>query len=92
MANVVGDRYQITIDKRVRTELGIRPGDRAIERVEDGRLVVTFMPAPHSESLLGVFRRPGAPRVADWDEVKDRAWRARTAEVLNSDDEAPGRE
>ena len=86
MANVVGDRYQITIDKRVRVQLGIRPGDRAIERVEDGRLVVTFMPAPHSESLLGVFRRPGVPPISDWDELKDRAWRARTGEVMDSDD------
>ena len=33
MPNVVGERFQITIDKRVREELGIKPGDRAIERV-----------------------------------------------------------
>ncbi len=40
MANVVGERFQITIDKRAREKLGIEPGDRAIEWVEDGHLVV----------------------------------------------------
>ncbi len=88
MANVVGDRYQITIDRQVRKELGIKPGDRAIERVEDGRLVVTFMPAPHSESLLGILRRPDAKPITDWDEVKDRAWHARATEVLKPDGDA----
>jgi AbrB family looped-hinge helix DNA binding protein len=81
MANVVGERFQITIDKNAREQLGIRPGDRAIERVEDGRLVVSFMPAPHRDSLLGLFRRPDLPPITDWDAVKDRAWSARTAEI-----------
>jgi AbrB family looped-hinge helix DNA binding protein len=79
--NIVGERFQITIDKRVRTQLGIRPGDRAIERVENGRLVVSFVPAPHSDSLLGILRRPGQPRVEDWQQAKDRAWSARAREI-----------
>lgn len=82
MANVVGERFQITIDKRVRRQLGIKPGDRAIERVEDGRLVVEFMPAPHRESLLGIFRRPDLPPVTDWQAVKAEAWAARTGEIM----------
>jgi AbrB family looped-hinge helix DNA binding protein len=93
MSNVVGDRFQITIDKRVRDQLGISPGDRAIERVEDGRMVVTFMPAPHRDSLLGIFRRPDLPPIADWDSVKDRAWAHRTSELLEAaqPDSAPPR-
>jgi hypothetical protein len=35
-------RFQITIGKKVREALGIRPGDRADEQIEDGRLVVDF--------------------------------------------------
>ena len=61
MTNVVGERYQITIDKKIRDELGIEPGDRAVERIEDGRLVVTFVPKPHSRSLLGILRRARRP-------------------------------
>jgi AbrB family looped-hinge helix DNA binding protein len=82
MANVVGERFQITIDKQVREELGVQPGDRAIEQVEDGRLVVTFMPKPHRKSFLGVLKRPGDMPITDWEALKDRAWAARTAEIM----------
>lgn len=87
MANVVGERYQITIDRHVREELGIRPGDRAIERVEDGRMVVSFMPKPHNRSQLGIFRRPDIPPITDWQAVKDEAWTARTAEIMEALDD-----
>jgi len=86
MANVVGDRYQITIDKQVREELGLKPGDLAIERVEDGRLVIEFS-RPHRESMLGVLKayatKPIVP-IDDWEAVKDRAWAARSAEIMEA--------
>ena len=82
MANVVGERFQITIDKQVREELGIRPGDVAIERVEHGWLVIDFMPKPHRESLLGIFRQPGQEPITDWRAVKERAWDARADEIM----------
>ena len=82
MANVVGERFQITIDKQVREQLGIQPGDQAIEFVEDGRLVVYFMPKPHNRSLLGILHRPGMEPITDWGAVKERAWAQRTAEIM----------
>ncbi|CAN5693462.1 AbrB/MazE/SpoVT family DNA-binding domain-containing protein [soil metagenome] len=91
MSNVVGERYQITIDKKVREELGIKPGDRAIERVEDGRLVVQFVPRPHRDSLLGILHRPGMKPINDWPAAKERAWRARSAEILESLGSEPDR-
>ncbi len=81
MSNVVGERFQITIDKAVRRELGIKPGDRAVERVEDGRLVVDFIPAPHRESLRGIFKRPGQPIITDWPAQRERAWAMRAGEI-----------
>jgi bifunctional DNA-binding transcriptional regulator/antitoxin component of YhaV-PrlF toxin-antitoxin module len=84
VANVVGERFQITIDRKVRAELGVKPGDLAVERVEEGRLVVTFMPAPHDRSLLGVLRAAAVDPVTDWQKVKDDAWRMRTAEVVDA--------
>lgn len=84
MANVVGDRFQITIDKRVRDELGIMPGDLAIERVEGGRLVVSFVPRPHRDSLLGVLRREATAPVDDWSGLMEEARRARSVEVMGS--------
>lgn len=85
MPNVVGERFQITIDKRVRDELKIRPGDLAVERVENGQLVVDFVPAPHNRSLLGALRPyikgPIEP-ITDWGAMKDRAWALRSAEIM----------
>lgn len=81
MANVVGERYQITIDKVVRRKLGIKPGDLAVERVEDGRLVVDFVPRPHRDSLYGIFHRPDTEPITDWQAAKDRAWAMRSAEI-----------
>ena len=83
MANVVGERFQITIDKRVRAELGIKPGDQAVERVEDGRLVVYFMPKRHTDSLLGIFKDPNrVSRHVDIEAEKEATWAARAAEIM----------
>jgi len=87
VANVVGERFQITIDKRVRERLGVRPGDQAVEWVEDGRLVVAFVPKQHDESMLGILKRlsrePIEP-ITDWAAVKDHAWRVRSAEIMEA--------
>jgi AbrB family looped-hinge helix DNA binding protein len=82
MANLVGERFQITISKDVREELGVQPGDLAIERVEDGRLVVAFVPRAHRDSLLGILRQPGSAPIRDWGAFMEDARRARSAEIL----------
>jgi AbrB family looped-hinge helix DNA binding protein len=85
MPNVVGDRFQITIDKRVREQLGIKPGDRAVEYIENGLLVVEFLPRPHDRSLRGILKRPEVqPWTTDSAVEKDAAWVARSAEVTAS--------
>ena len=82
MPNKVGDRYQITIDKVVRERLGVQPGDLAIERVEDGLLVVEFMPRPHDRSLRGILRRDTvAPGSTNSTAEKEAAWTARGEEL-----------
>jgi AbrB family looped-hinge helix DNA binding protein len=85
MPNVVGERFQITIDKSVRERLGVKPGDQAVEWVEDGRLIVTFLPRPHNESMLGILKKytdkPIEP-ITDWQAVKDDAWGARADEIV----------
>lgn len=53
----VGERGQITIERAIRERLGIRPKDIAVQRVEDGRLVVEFIRPhePHMRSLAGIL-------------------------------------
>lgn len=85
MTNKVGDRFQITIDKAIREKLGVQPGDQAVEWIEDGRLVIAFLPRPHQESMLGILKRysdrPIEP-ITDWQAVKERAWEARSREIM----------
>jgi AbrB family looped-hinge helix DNA binding protein len=87
MPNIVGERFQITIGKKVRDQLGIRPGDLAVERVENGRLVVTFVPRPHRRSQLGALRghieAPIEP-VTDWAAAKERGWSARSSQIMDA--------
>lgn len=57
MGTSVGERGQITIERQIRNKLGIRPKDLAIQRVEDGKLVVEFVRPyePHMRSLAGIL-------------------------------------
>jgi AbrB family looped-hinge helix DNA binding protein len=70
MASKVGERGQITIEKAIREELAIYAGDEAIQRVEDGRIVIDIVPARHNRSLLGILR----DKVTRWPE--DESWEA----------------
>lgn len=86
MPNVVGERFQVTIDKRAREELGIKPGDQAVEWVENGLLVMDFL-RPHNESMLGIIKKlSDAPieRIRDWQALKDRAWAMRADEIMEA--------
>ncbi len=73
MASRVGERGQITIEKQIRQELGVYSGDQAIQRVEDGRVVVEFVPGPHRRSLAGVLAGKVTKRPHDesWDALRE---------------------
>jgi AbrB family looped-hinge helix DNA binding protein len=75
MMSRVGERGQITIEKAIREELGVYAGDQAVQRVEDGRVVIEFVPAPHRRSLAGVLRDKVSRRPADetWESLRDAA-------------------
>jgi AbrB family looped-hinge helix DNA binding protein len=76
----VGERGRITIDKKIRDQLCIRPNDIAVQEAVDGHLVVYFIPAPHRRSLYGILKpRPKKP-IKDWRRAKEGAWDARAKE------------
>lgn len=70
MPTTVGERGQVTIEKRIREELGVYAGDVAVQRVEGRRVIIEFVPAPHRRSLAGVLRNEVRP-VSD-----DASWEA----------------
>ncbi|MEO6349599.1 MAG: AbrB/MazE/SpoVT family DNA-binding domain-containing protein [Candidatus Limnocylindrales bacterium] len=77
MSTTVGERGQVTIEKAIREELGVYAGDVAVQRVEDGRVVIEFVAAPHRRSLAGALRDKARPVMddADWQVVRDYAER-----------------
>ena len=64
----------MTIERVIRDRLGIRPKDIAIQRVEEGRLVVEFVRPhePHLRSLAGILGS-SPTRDAPLEPVEDEA-------------------
>ena len=75
MPSRVGERGQITVEKAIREELAVYAGDQAIQWVEDGRMVVEFVPAPHRRSLAGSLAGKVTRRPADegWAAIREAA-------------------
>ena len=75
MASTVGERGQVTIEKAIREELGVYAGDLAVQRIEDGRVVIEFVPSPHRRSLAGILRDKVGRMPADqtWSAIRGAA-------------------
>ena len=79
MTSRVGERGQITIEKAIREELGIYAGDEAVQRVEDGRIVIEVVPGRHRRSLAGSLKGKTTRRPDDesWRALRQSAWETR---------------
>jgi bifunctional DNA-binding transcriptional regulator/antitoxin component of YhaV-PrlF toxin-antitoxin module len=55
MSTLVGTKGQVTIEKEIRTALGVEPGWRAIQRLDGDCVVIEFRPPKHRRSLAGVL-------------------------------------
>jgi AbrB family looped-hinge helix DNA binding protein len=76
MGHRVGERGQITIEKGIRDELGIYAGDEAVQRIEDGHIVIEMVPGRHDRSLAGAAAKHAQRKPPDesWDALRDAAW------------------
>jgi AbrB family looped-hinge helix DNA binding protein len=76
MANRVGTKGQIVIDKAIRDKLGIEPGWKAFQRIVDGHVEINFNPPEHKRSLAGMLAHRIKRSIAneDWNEVREKAW------------------
>lgn len=76
MGSTVGERGQITIPKAIREQLAIYAGDEAVQRVEDGRIVIDIVPGAHRRSLAGMLRDRVARVPADeaWEAIREASW------------------
>ncbi len=81
MASIVGTKGQVVIDKAIRDQLGISPGWRAYQTLEEGHVKIYFRPPPHSRSLLGILRKHIPPEAAErltqtsWSEIEEEGWK-----------------
>ena len=77
MANKVGSKGQVVIDKEIRDRLGIEPGSLALQRVVDDHVEIHFVGPAHSESLRGSLAPYTKVRIMsgrEWDEARQMAW------------------
>ena len=51
MANKVGTKGQVVIDKQIRDRLGIGPGWMALQRLVDDHVEIYFIEPEHNRSL-----------------------------------------
>lgn len=75
MSTRVGRHGQITIEMAIREQLGIHAGDVAVQRIEDGRIVIEMVPGRHDRSLAGAAAVHVRRRPADesWEALRDAA-------------------
>ena len=79
MTNVVGTKGQVVIAKKIRDELGIRPGWLALQRLVDGHVEISFVMPEHNRSLKGSLQKYIDPAVVEslkglsWQEIRDKA-------------------
>jgi bifunctional DNA-binding transcriptional regulator/antitoxin component of YhaV-PrlF toxin-antitoxin module len=78
MANVVGEKGRLVIEKPIRKALKIEPGSVAVQTLCGDHVEIRFYPPEHNRSLKGVLadKITMTPEDRDWQEVQEAAWRA----------------
>ena len=85
MANRVGSKGQVVIEKEIRDELGIQPGWRALQMLVDGHVEIYFIPPPHNDSLAGILAPYTDVRIPDEEAfraAREKVWDERAAEIV----------
>ena len=77
LANKVGEKGQVVIDKAIRDRLGIGPGWLAIQRIVDNHVEIYFVTPEHNRSLAGSlapYTNVHIPLGPEWNKAKEKAW------------------
>ena len=77
MANKVGARGQVTIEKSIRDALGVGKGWTVLQRLVSGHVVLRFVPPEHDRSLFGSlseYAASGPKTEEEFHEAAERAW------------------
>ena len=77
MANVVGQKGQVVIEKEIRNRLGLEPGWIALQRLAGDHVELFFVPPKHRKSLKGSLAghtKVSIPAGNEWQEAVAEAW------------------
>ena len=88
MSSVVGTKGQVTIEKGIRDALGVQPGWRTLQRREEDRVVLEFLPPKHRRSLAGILEHATTVRIPAGEAFEDaveQAW----VDSVRPDEESP---
>ena len=83
MANKVGEKGQVVIEKEIRERLGVGPGWLALQRLVGDHVEIYFIMPEHTRSLKGSLAPYIKTRVApgrEWDEARQAAWNSAAKE------------
>ncbi len=89
MANKVGEKGQVVIDKAIRDRLGIGPGWLAIQRIVDDHVEIYFVTPEHNRSLAGSlapYTKVNIPPGREWNKAKETDLEIEVQERFGSPD------
>ena len=90
VANRVGPKGQVVIEKGIRERLGVEAGWLALQQLVGDHVEIYFIPPEHNESLAGIlapYIKHHFPTEADLRAAREAAWLERAREEMASDDE-----
>ena len=76
MANLVGEKGQIVIEKPLREALGVQPGFLTVQTLVDDHVEIRFYPPQHNRSLRGILKKYAGPALSTEElrEAREKAW------------------
>ena len=89
MANMVGEKGQVVIEKPLREALGVQPGFVTVQTLVDDHLEIRFFPPEHNRSLRGALKTNLNLSTEELREARERAWQEAVTEDWNRQDEEP---
>lgn len=91
MANTVGAKGQVVVEKPIRDALKVEPGFVTVQSLVGDHVEIRFYPPEHTRSLRGALEGQGKRSTPpdEWSRERQRAWRAAVAS--GQGDEEPRR-
>src|SRR6476660_6569225 len=88
VSTLIGTKGQVTIEKGIRDALGVRPGWRALQRLEGDRVVIEFLPPRDRQSLVGILTDKTTVRIPTTEALKaatEQAWEGAAREAMGEE-------